>query len=133
MKMLDTGEIGLGLGRLIMAVACSQIPDETSRKLAGLRVRAIREVFGMTSTEFAESYNSKLAAHSSRENGHRYPSPESALAIRAQYNIGLDWIYAGDEMDLTRQVREGVVRRYVELLAAEFETTVDDVKAWLAM
>lgn len=101
-------------------------------RLAGLRLRAIREFLAMSATEFAQSYGSKLSAHANRESGARYPGIGPALQIRKAYGVGLDWIYAGDENDLPEMLRKGIVARYIQILAEAFDIEPDAVRRILS-
>ena len=60
------------------------------------RLRAIREYYGMSSTEFAEEIGRPLKSYSQWESGENRISIDGALSLRHRFGITLDFIYDGN-------------------------------------
>ena len=69
-----------------------KIPEDERRKLFGERVKMMRNLRGLTRTEFAKKLGVSTALVSAYEVGKREPSIKNLIALTQILNIGADWL-----------------------------------------
>lgn len=69
-----------------------KIPEEERRKLFGERVKMMRNLRGLTRSEFAKQLGVSTALVSAYEVGKREPSIKNLIALTQILNIGADWL-----------------------------------------
>ena len=69
-----------------------QMPEDERRKLFGERVKMMRNLRGLTRTEFAKKLGVSTALVSAYEVGKREPSIKNLIALTQVLNIGADWL-----------------------------------------
>ena len=69
-----------------------KIPEEERRKLFGERVKMMRNLRGLTRSEFAKKLGVSTALVSAYEVGKREPSMKNLIALTQILNIGADWL-----------------------------------------
>lgn len=69
-----------------------KIPEEERRKLFGERVKMMRNLRGLTRSEFAKKLGVSTALISAYEVGKREPSMKNLIALTQILNIESDWL-----------------------------------------
>lgn len=69
-----------------------EMPEEERRKLFGERVKMMRNLRGLTRSEFAKQLGVSTALVSAYEVGKREPSMKNLIALTQILNIGADWL-----------------------------------------
>lgn len=69
-----------------------KIPEEERRKLFGERVKMMRNLRGLTRSEFAKKLGVSTALVSAYEVGKREPSMKNLIALTQILDIGADWL-----------------------------------------
>lgn len=69
-----------------------KIPEEERRKLFGERVKMMRNLRGLTRSEFAKKLGVSTALVSAYEVGKREPSMKNLIALTQILNIEADWL-----------------------------------------
>lgn len=69
-----------------------KMPEEERRKLFGERVKMMRNLRGLTRSEFAKKLGVSTALVSAYEVGKREPSMKNLIALTQILNIGADWL-----------------------------------------
>ena len=69
-----------------------KMPEDERRKLFGERVKMMRNLRGLTRTEFAKKLGVSTALVSAYEVGKREPSIKNLIALTQVLNIGADWL-----------------------------------------
>ncbi len=69
-----------------------KIPEEERRKLFGERVKMMRNLRGLTRSEFAKKLGVSTALVSAYEVGKREPSMKNLIALTQILNIESDWL-----------------------------------------
>lgn len=90
------------------------MPQSTKNNAAsGERVAKLLSYLGMSHKEFAEKYGKTDSSVSAYVKGETPLRLDVALAIKEEYKISLDWIYAGDGVGqvplITRTLERQVV------------------------
>ena len=67
----------------------------------GERLSLMRNVFGMTQTDFGKGAGSKKSTYNQYEKGKERPSLDEAIKLCDKYGLTLDWIYLGDTRGLS--------------------------------
>lgn len=73
--------------------------EATAEKIAG-RLSIVREVTGLTQTEFARRAGLGVAAWNNYEAARKRISIDAAIALCEVYKLTLDYIYVGDTSNL---------------------------------
>lgn len=115
------------------------IPDDRSKELCALRIRAFRESLGsrpgdVTSARFARFYGATSAAHWGREtpdNGSRIAT-DPAIDLALAYGVGLDWIFVGERRDLPEGFAERTWTIYLGLVQDAYGVELNVLENLLA-
>ncbi len=90
---------GLSSGETTLRTTGAQIVGMTDNKRIGRRVEAIRKALGFESQEeFAIEIGLNKSTYSQIKTGERRLSLDTALVMRTQYRIPLDYLYFGDAL-----------------------------------
>lgn len=81
----------------------------------GRRIVSVRRAHGLTQTAFAKRLGIRQHTLSEYESGERRPGVDTALVMREQFEMTLDYLYAGDHsglpLRLVDAIRTGKVLR----------------------
>lgn len=69
-----------------------KMPEDERRKLFGERVKMMRNLRGLTRSEFAKQLGVSTALVSAYEVGKREPSMKNLIALTQILDIGADWL-----------------------------------------
>lgn len=74
--------------------------DDTSRKAAGDRLKAIRDIYDLTQEDFAARAGIPRNTYNQYEKGKRYPRRDHEIALADAWGMTIDWISRGREAGL---------------------------------
>jgi len=87
-----------------MKKAHHTIPPEIRPKRVGARLLALKNAWGITSTEVCHALNIDRSAYTKYEKGERALPPYVAFQFSEYYGITLDYLLVGKDEHLTLEV-----------------------------
>jgi len=92
------------------------------------RLRLLRLVSGLNSTDYAQRAEIGIQAWSNYESGRRRISVDAALRLLATYHVTLDYVYIGEVAGLPRTLRLALksVSDHVDAMSSSSHDTDND-------
>lgn len=90
------------------AVTMTLADDKDFIRLAGQRLKVVREALDLTQEKLAEALGVTRSAVNNWEKGIRMPGPAAMSRMAGRYGISLDWIYRGDMSGLRVSLAEKI-------------------------